>query len=103
MAAEVTLEQLIKRMIPSDRLIIEDENGKELYKGYVGCMEHIDFQTSRRVKRFGLSTNIFRKETSKKGILIHTLLGEEISAEHTSEFSFSDLVMQIFTKVIVED
>lgn len=103
MAETVTLGQLIERMIPSDRLIIEDETGKEIYKGYVGCMQHTDIETSRYVKRFGLATNIFRKEVKRRGANIETLLKEEVSVESISEFGFADLVMQIYTKVILED
>lgn len=53
MAAEVTLGQLIERMIPTDRLIVQDESGKELYKGYVGCTQYEHLDTSRHVKKTG--------------------------------------------------
>lgn len=102
MAAEVTLEQLIERMIPTDRLIVEDESGKELYKGYVGCTQYEDLDTSRHVRKTGLTTNIFRREQRQAGTKFDKVPGGTVSADHLSEFSFSDLVMQIFTKIIVE-
>lgn len=102
MAAGVTLEQLIRIMIPSDRLIVENNEGKELYRGYVGCMEHIEFPIGCRVKRFGLSTNIFRKEKVRKGAMVYTELKEEVNADHISDFLFSDLAMEIFTRVVLE-
>lgn len=102
MTEAVTLGQLTERMIPSDRLIIEDETGKEIYKGYVGCMQHADIETSRYVKRFGLTTNIFRKEVKRRGASVEKIPGKEVSVESISEFGFADLVMQIFTRVILE-
>lgn len=102
MEERITLGQLIERMIPSDRLIVEDEAGKEIYKGYVGCVQHIELETKRYVKKFGLATNIFRKEIKRMGARIETAPGEEVSVENISEFGFADLVMQIFTRVILE-
>lgn len=102
MAAEVTLEQLTERMIPTDRLIVEDVSGKELYTGYVGCMQYEHLDTSRHVKKTGLTTKIFRREQKPSGTKFDNVPGGEVSADHLSEFSFSDLVMQIYTKIIVE-
>lgn len=102
MAAEVTLEQLIERMIPTDRLIVEDASGKELYIGYVGCTQYEHLDTSRHVKKTGLTTKIFRREQKLSGTKFDKVPGGTVSADHLSEFSFSDLVMQIYTKVIVE-
>lgn len=102
MAAEVTLGQLIERMIPTDRLIVQDESGKELYKGYVGCTQYEHLDTSRHVKKTGLKTNIFLREQRQAGTKFDRVPGGAVDADHLSEFKFSDLVMQIFTKVIVE-
>ena len=103
MTEEVTLGQLTERMIPSDRLIIEDEAGNVFYKGYVGCMQRMKADESRRVKRFGLATYIFRKEIRRTGVRTDIVPCEEIKMESISEYRFSDLVVQIFTRVILEE
>lgn len=102
MTAAVTLGQLTERMIPSDRLIIEDEAGNVFYKGYAGCMQHTKADESRRVKRFGLATEVFRKEIRRTGVRTDIVPCEEVKMESISEYRFSDLVVQIFTRVILE-
>lgn len=99
----VTLEQLTERMIPSDRLIVEDEAGNLFYKGYVGCMQHMKADKSRHVKRFGLVTEVFRKEIRRTGARTDIVPCEEIKMESISEYKFSDLVVRIFTRVVLED
>lgn len=95
------LEEFMKGAVPSDRLIIEDSTG-ELYRGFVGCMEYTEIDRSREVKRHGLSTDIHRKEEKKVGAAKYMTQGEKVPVESISEFSFSDLAMMIYTKVVLE-
>lgn len=95
------LEEFMKGAVPSDRLIIEDSTG-ELYRGFVGCLGYTEIDRSREVKRHGLSTDIRRKERKRAGAAVYTTPGEEVPAESISEFAFSDLVMMIYTKVVLE-
>ena len=95
------LEEFMKGAVPSDRLIVEDSTG-ELYRGYVACLGYTQIDRSRKVKRHGLSTNIFRKELKTVGAATYTTQGEEVPVENISEFAFSDLAMMIYTKVTLE-
>lgn len=96
------LEEFMKGTVPSDMLIIEDSTG-ELYRGFAACLQYskrVDW--SRNVKRHGLSTDIFRKEVRRAGVAEYMTAGEEIPVESISEFGFSDLMMKIYTKVVLE-
>ncbi len=95
------LEEFMKGAVPSDRLIIEDSTG-ELYRGFVGCLGYAKIDRSREVKRHGLSTDIHRKEQKRTGAAIYTTPGEKVPVESISEFSFSDLAMMIYTRVVLE-
>ena len=96
------LEEFMKEAVPSDRLIIEDSTG-ELYRGFVACLEYDKkIDRSREVKRHGLSTEIYRREEKKVGAAKYTTDGEEVPVEGISKFSFSDLIMKIYTRVVVE-
>lgn len=95
------LEEFVKEAVPSDRLIIEDSTG-ELYRGFVGCLEYAGIDRSREVKRHGLSTDIHRREQKKAGAVAYTVPGEKIPVEISGEFSFSDLIMEIYTRVVLE-
>ncbi len=95
------LEEFMKGAVPSDRLIIEDSTG-ELYRGFVGCLGYTEIDRSRKVKQHGLSTDIHRKEEKKVGAARYTTQGEKVPVESISEFSFSDLAMMIYTKIVLE-
>lgn len=95
------LEEFMKEAVPSDRLIIEDSTG-ELYRGFVGCLGYTGIDRSREVKQHGLSTDIHRREEKKVGAAKYTTDGEEVPVEGISEFSFSDLIMKIYTRVVLE-
>ena len=99
---EVILEEFMKGTVPSDRIIIADSTG-ELYRGFAACL-HYDkkIDRSRKVKRHGLSTDIFRKEIRRAGVANYMTEGEEVPVESVSEFAFSDLMMKIYTKVTLE-
>lgn len=95
------LEEFMKEAVQSDRLIIEDSTG-ELYRGFVACLGYTEIDRSREVKRHGLSTDIYRKEEKKVGAAKYMTQGEKVPVESISEFSFSDLAMMIYTKVVLE-
>lgn len=96
------LEEFMKGAVPSERLIIEDSTG-ELYRGFVACLEYDKkIDRSREVKRHGLSTEIYRREEKTVGATKYTTDGEEVPVEGISRFSFSDLIMKIYTKVVLE-
>ena len=95
------LEEFMKEAVPSDRLIVEDSTG-ELYRGFVACLGYTEIDRSREVKRHGLSTDICRREEKKVGAAKYTTDGEKVPVEGISKFSFSDLIMKIYTRVVVE-
>lgn len=98
---EVILEEFMQGAVPSDRLIIEDSTG-ELYRGFVACLGYTQIDRSRKIKRHGLSTDIHRKEEVKAGAAKYMTAGEKVPVESISDFSFSDLAMMIYTKVVLE-
>lgn len=95
------LEEFMKGAVPSDRLIVEDSTG-ELYRGFVACLGYTQIDRSREVKRHGLSADIHRKELKRVGAAEYMTAGEEVPVESISEFAFSDLAMEIYTKVVLE-
>lgn len=95
------LKEFMKGAVPSDRLIIADSTG-ELYRGFVGCLAYTKIDGTRKVIRHGLSTEIYRKEEKAAGAAKYMTAGEEVPAENISEFPFSDLMMKIYTKVVLE-
>lgn len=102
----MTLAQMLEKATPSDRLLVEDASGQELYRGYVACMTYGKVDTARTVKRFGLTTNIFRREKRAEEHMKefrHCGSWKPEEVENISDFRFSDLEMMIYTRVILED
>lgn len=103
----MTLGEILEKATHSDRLIVCDTSGHELYRGFVACIGYGDgIDLQRTVKRFGLSTNIFRKENRAAERMKEYRYGtqpEPDNPENISDFKFSDLEMMIYTKVVLED
>lgn len=97
--AEVELCDIIERMIPSDRIIVESD-GTEIYRGYVANIRK-EKTEGLIIKQIGLCTHVFRRKETARYIHMQAL-GEEVSPEHVNDLVFSDLEMIIYTKVIVE-
>lgn len=72
MSEPVTLEQLTERMIPSDRLIVEDEAGNLFYKGFGGTDIHTGCfggLTAWRIKRLTLLLSAEEKTAWRQSFL----------------------------------
>lgn len=99
----MTLGEMLKRAVHSDRLIIQEADGREIYRGYVACIQyHGEIDTGREVKRFGLATDIFRKEDRGKYLGSQKRPKTEVAVESIGDFRFSDLEMLIYTRIILE-
>lgn len=102
-AQEMTLNDFIKTAINSDRLLIQDSNGNELYRGFIGCLQYRDIDGERKVKQHGISTEVYTTKTMKKGVAVWKEQGERVTEENTGLYKYSDLQMLVFTKIVLED
>lgn len=98
----MTLNEFLQVHTPSDRLVVMDNAGNEIYRGFVACMRHENIDGSRKIKRFGVGTEIFRRGKESR-FDYATPLGEAVKIENVSAFSFSDLALRVYTKVVLED
>lgn len=99
----MTLGDMLKRAVHSDRLIIQEADGREIYRGYVACIQyHDEIDAGREVKRFGLETDIFRRENRGKYLGGQKEPKTAVAAESISDFQFSDLEMLIYTRIVLE-
>lgn len=97
------LNDFIKTAINSDHLLILDSNGKELYRGFIGCLKYRNIDGERKVKQHGISTEVYTTKTMKKGVAVWKEQGERVPEENTSLYKYSDLQMLVFTKIVLED
>lgn len=77
----MTLNDFIKTAVNSDRLLILDSNGKELYRGFIGCLQYRDIDGARKVKQHGISTEVYTTKTIKKGVAVWKEQGERVPEE----------------------
>lgn len=97
------LNDFMKTAINSDRLLILDSNGKELYRGFIGCLQYRDIDRKREVKQCGISVEIYTTKTMKKGVAVWKEQGERVPEENTGLYKYSDLQMMIFIKIVLEE
>lgn len=98
----MTLDEFMETAIDSDRLLVQDSNGNELYRGFIGCLQYQDIDGGRKVKQHGISTEVYTARTIKKGISAWKELGGRVMEENTGLYKYSDLQMLVFIKVILE-
>lgn len=98
----MTLNEFMETAINSDRLLVQDSSGNELYRGFIGCLQYQGIDGERNVEQHGISTEVYTKINMKKGLSKWTELGERVPEGNTSLYRYSDLEMLVFTKVILE-
>lgn len=99
----IELTEFANRLTPSDRLIVEDIEKNELFRGYAAMVQYGGLEAEWRVKSFGLKTDIFKRDKRRTGNYDNNVkLTGPLEMETTSNFSFADLEMMIYTRVIVE-
>lgn len=98
----MTLNDFLETATNSDRLLINDSEGNELYRGFVGCMEYQDIDGERRVMQHGISTEVYTAKTMKKGVAVFKEQGKSVPEENTSLYRYSDLQMLVFIKIVLE-
>ncbi len=99
----MTLNDFMETAVNSDRLLIQDSNGNELYRGFMGCLQYQDIDGERKVKQHGLSTEVYTTKNVQKGVAVWKEQGGRVPEENTSLYKYSDLQMMVFTKIILED
>lgn len=95
----VTLDQILERMIRSERLLIVDETGKELYKGFVANFEPCTVGNLREVKEVKLATRTFRREKMTR---IPEKERVEIQENDLADYSFYDVEFFIYQKITLK-
>lgn len=101
------LGELLEVLINSDRIVIydgENDTSTELYRGYVGCFCYAqnNIDTSRRIAKTGLGTDIFRREQGSSHIYNTEEEKKKIPMESISDFKYSDLEEIIYTRIFLE-
>ncbi len=97
----MVLEEFVKSVRKSDRLIVNDSTG-ELYRGYADCVQYSGLDGKREIKRHGLFAETYRKEEKKVGVAKYMIEGGEVPAEKIGEFQYSDLIVKIYTEIVLE-
>lgn len=99
----MTLKEFTETAIDSNRLLVQDSRGNELYRGFIGCLQYQDIDEKREVQQHGISTEVYTTKNMKKGLAEWKEQGERVQEENTSLYKYSDLQMMVFIKVILED
>lgn len=95
----MTVEELLKVMTPSNRLIIKAGN-KELYNNYASLLnlnEHAAELLAAEVLRFDFKTDITHKSYKELGLL------PPLAPEDTPLYKFSDLELRLYHVITIRE
>lgn len=95
----VTLDQILERMVASERLLILDEVGRELFKGFVGSFKYSKVDSMQEVKEVSIVTRTFRREKIK---MIPEKERVEIQEDELADYSFYDVEFFIYQKITLK-
>jgi hypothetical protein len=98
----MTLNDFMKTAVNSDRLLVQDSSGKELYRGFIGCLQYRDVDVEREVKQCSISTEVYTTRIMKRGVAVWKEQGERVPEENTSLYNYSDVQMLVFIKIVLE-
>ena len=100
MGSDVRLKDLIGIMPPGDRLMIEDQTGRIIYRRHVMYFRSSGITPDRTVDKLEPHTVIFTKRIRERHL--KETEGQVIPADHVTDFQFQDLEMIIYTKVKIK-
>lgn len=95
------LKDFVEKTEQSDRLIVIDQDERELYKGYAANFH--GEKGEREVEKICLYTEVYKRGESTKWIENIRPTGEEIPLKNTGNYRFADLEIRIYTKVVLKD
>jgi hypothetical protein len=99
---------MIDRMRVSDRLIVQDEEGTQIYKGFAASAIYNELPRDAEVKSFGLHTDTFKRLPEATNVMQiaanRNAVPERIELPPgcESDFKFSDLEFVIYTKITIK-
>jgi hypothetical protein len=99
---------MIDKMRLSDRLIVQDEEDTELYRGFAASTIYKELPREAEVTGFGLHTDTFRRlpeATNVKQMAERRKMEPErieLPPGCETDFRFSDLEVVIYTKIKIK-
>lgn len=100
MESKISLRDLITIMHPGDRLMIEDQTGRIIYRRQVMYYRSSGISPDRKVDMLEPHTVIFTRRIRDRHL--KETEGQVIPADHVTDFQFRDLEMLIYTKVKIK-
>lgn len=85
------LGELIEKMTTSDRLVIINAAGQVIYRGYAANFAHGTINPLRRVKRFGLDMETYKRTEKMWDWANIRELPEQIPVEQLGQYDIGQL------------
>ena len=97
---DIRLKDLVSIMHPGDRMMIEDQTGRIIYRRQVMYFRSSGISPDRKVDMLEPHTVIFTKRIRERHL--KETEGQVIPADHVTDFQFQDLEMLIYTKIKIK-
>lgn len=103
MKTGMNLGQMMKAIVPSDRVVVINAAGQVIYRGFAANFEHTGISDGRPVKSFGLGMETYRKTETMFDWKNVRELPRQVPVEQMEEYSTKDLSHIIYTRIILEN
>lgn len=97
------LGELIEKMTNNDRLVIVNAAEQVIYRGFVANFAHGTISPLRRVKRFGLALETYKRTEQMWDWKNIRELPEQIPVEQLGQYDIGQLQQLLFIRVILEE
>ena len=95
---QITVEQALSYIRAGDRIHIVDEDyGIDIFTGYASLLPEEKRQelADRKVRQYHYSLDIKHKEWKERGLM------QPIEPDKLPEYAFSDLMLSVYTEIII--
>ena len=103
MNEQITLGQLMNKIVSSDRVVVINAARQVVYRGFAANFTHTRMNDLRKVKSFGLGMETYKKIDKMWDWQKINELPEQIPIEQISKYDTGELQHIIYTKIILED
>lgn len=98
----MTVKEYISSVLNSDRIILLDGKGTEVFRGYAAILKYHNGAAEYmncEIKQHKISTEVFRKEYLKGWLKKEYEIGEAVPVEDTGILKFADLAMMSYHQI----
>ena len=99
----MTLGELLEKATSSDRIVILNAAKQVIFRGYTATVAHTHISPQRRVAKFGLGMETYRKADVMWDWQKTDALPQQVPLEQFSQFEIGELEHILYIRIVLEN